>query len=601
MLNARSYGCDCSGCDCVGDQPCPPTCFEATCDDWATDYGTTCSYLEDTYTCDCEGCNCQHDADTTVQTTFSPCPATCYGNTCEELRVSTGQTYEYMETNLGCNCAGCTTTSTTTGLTTTTTTTVDEYTGLPTTTIGACPSTCFNFDCDTLIPYGYTCAQLESDSFNCDCGGCSCVTTTTSTSTSTTTTSTTTTVLNACGLRIVNDYYYLGASGIDYCVDFNVVSGSCPGCESVQLANDEVAQIHFENTAMDSLFITTDVDVYDACDLESATEITLNATSAYNFDASDYEDGVYYIMSGAFEFGVVSFCDQQGQKFRIIVGTVADGCMNATACNYNASNVVDTQDACTFPPEGLSCNGTCLVEFDQCGVCNGDGVGANPTGVDVAFLEPNHTSSSGTGIVGGCLKRKWVGDGACDDGNNNCMCGWDGGDCCGTNTTYVFCSACDCLDPSFIAPAPAYCQRACWKSAFAGDNFCDDRNNVCGCDWDGGDCCGDANNYNFCDSSYTDVNGNVVGCACLDPEFVVPAPAPSDGCVTRCPGTCAKPAFAGDGICDDTNNICGCDWDGGGASFAFRVAVVVVCVSVLSWYSSHYSPRRSVFYLALRF
>lgn len=37
----------------------------------------------------------------------------------------------------------------------------------------------------------------------------------------------------------------------------------------------------------------------------------------------------------------------------------------------------------------------------------------------------------------------------------------------------------------FIGAAP--CQTDGWK----GDGFCDDENNVCGCDWDGGDCCFD--------------------------------------------------------------------------------------------------------------
>lgn len=29
---------------------------------------------------------------------------------------------------------------------------------------------------------------------------------------------------------------------------------------------------------------------------------------------------------------------------------------------------------------------------------------------------------------------------------------------------------------------------------------------------------------------------------------------------------CAAFAYAGDGYCDDGNNVAGCDWDGGGGS-----------------------------------
>jgi hypothetical protein len=39
-------------------------------------------------------------------------------------------------------------------------------------------------------------------------------------------------------------------------------------------------------------------------------------------------------------------------------------------------------------------------------------------------------------------------------------------------------------------------------------------------------------------------------CDCLDPD-------------ATCQGVCAKPAYQGDGFCDDNNNNCGCDWDKG--------------------------------------
>ena len=42
------------------------------------------------------------------------------------------------------------------------------------------------------------------------------------------------------------------------------------------------------------------------------------------------------------------------------------------------------------------------------------------------------------------------GDGECDDPNNNCGCDWDGGDCCGSHNGYSYCSQCECLDPNPI-------------------------------------------------------------------------------------------------------------------------------------------------------
>ena len=47
-----------------------------------------------------------------------------------------------------------------------------------------------------------------------------------------------------------------------------------------------------------------------------------------------------------------------------------------------------------------------------------------------------------------CGSPQWFGDNYCDDENNNAECGWDGGDCCGDNVNTQYCSACECLDPN---------------------------------------------------------------------------------------------------------------------------------------------------------
>ena len=41
----------------------------------------------------------------------------------------------------------------------------------------------------------------------------------------------------------------------------------------------------------------------------------------------------------------------------------------------------------------------------------------------------------------------WIGDSYCDDANNNEGCQWDGGDCCGNNVNTAWCQVCACLDP----------------------------------------------------------------------------------------------------------------------------------------------------------
>ena len=49
-----------------------------------------------------------------------------------------------------------------------------------------------------------------------------------------------------------------------------------------------------------------------------------------------------------------------------------------------------------------------------------------------------------------CHEFNWKGDKTCDDKNNHCGCGWDGGDCCGNTKDYdfLYCKECKCLDPA---------------------------------------------------------------------------------------------------------------------------------------------------------
>ena len=42
---------------------------------------------------------------------------------------------------------------------------------------------------------------------------------------------------------------------------------------------------------------------------------------------------------------------------------------------------------------------------------------------------------------GKCGSPNWKGDKNCDDNNNNCACDWDGGDCCGEFFALLWLSA----------------------------------------------------------------------------------------------------------------------------------------------------------------
>jgi len=142
-----------------------------------------------------------------------------------------------------------------------------------------------------------------------------------------------------------------------------------------------------------------------------------------------------------------------------------------------------------------------------------------------------------------CGSPQWFGDNYCDDDNNNEECGWDGGDCCGDNVNTQYCSACECLDPNGGGDATTAAPTeppadACGSPQWFGDNYCDDDNNNEECGWDGGDCCGDVVNTQYCSA-----------CECLDPNGT--------------PAVCGSPQWFDDDICDDENNNEECGWDGG--------------------------------------
>ena len=95
---------------------------------------------------------------------------------------------------------------------------------------------------------------------------------------------------------------------------------------------------------------------------------------------------------------------------------------------------------------------------------------------------------------------QWLGDGYCDDNCNDVNNGFDGGDCCPppfVDTSY--CSECQCLDPehSTTTTVTTITPQNC-VAGWVGDNFCDDACNNIDNSFDGGDCCGPNAVFNYC-------------------------------------------------------------------------------------------------------
>ena len=87
-----------------------------------------------------------------------------------------------------------------------------------------------------------------------------------------------------------------------------------------------------------------------------------------------------------------------------------------------------------------------------------------------------------------CQFPTLIGDGFCQDYNNNRHCSFDGGDCCGPCVNKEFCTKCKCKT--------GYTDKI--TNARVGNGFCNDETNIDICNFDGGDCCGTCVNSKYC-------------------------------------------------------------------------------------------------------
>ena len=55
-------------------------------------------------------------------------------------------------------------------------------------------------------------------------------------------------------------------------------------------------------------------------------------------------------------------------------------------------------------------------------------------------------------------QTEWIGDGFCDDINNNEVCDFDNGDCCGAKVKKQFCLNCTCIGKCILS---YWCQTVC--------------------------------------------------------------------------------------------------------------------------------------------
>lgn len=199
--------------------------------------------------------------------------------------------------------------------------------------------------------------------------------------------------------------------------------------------------------------------------------------------------------------------------------------------------------------------------------------------VDILTQYPSTADLSSTAAPTGLLYRdcpevgviQFIGDGRCDDHNNNVQCGYDGGDCCPCTCGGVFgcgVNGYHCIDPDTPpdcheteSPTPApddtpsggYVTSSTvsrgdtsdtsttgqridlsecdGRAEYVGDGECEEYNNNEACGYDGGDCC----ECSCVDGLFTCGEN---GFDCADPEYISecptrPTPSPAVAAVVE--------------------------------------------------------------------
>ena len=148
----------------------------------------------------------------------------------------------------------------------------------------------------------------------------------------------------------------------------------------------------------------------------------------------------------------------------------------------------------------------------------------------------------------GCDLIKLVGDGVCNDETNTANCNFDGGDCCLNVINKEYCSECTCFLKEFCGTG---------FHPLVGDGFCNEETNILECGYDGGDCClaSDLVGDGFCnDESNTPECIYDGGDCCFHVN--------TDLCL-NCSCHCINLKLVGDGFCNDEANNIECNFDGG--------------------------------------
>ena len=294
--------------------------------------------------------------------------------------------------------------------------------------------------------------------------------------------------------------------------------------------------------------------------IQACTDYYPSESAFIVLDTTNYwawgSDG-WVTFSSAFECIDMNFDDLPFGDYLLILGdTYGDGGMSYSVTvdtDAPITGVVTSCDVspysglCEFPVAFTSAESVDCASgvYDCAGVCDGDAVEdcLGECGGDASGIECTCEGNA-----------SWLGDGWCDDSNNNEGCGFDAGDCCpgdcvsGTYDCAQYGGTCDdCIDPaSADLAAGGLCEGCadgeveCWDGSCAASE--EDCPAIDGCvyDWS-------AYGAADCDAAWTDF---AIDCATLESNYGWDCL----GC--ECPGDVEQ--SCGDGVCtgDETYGSC---------------------------------------------
>lgn len=285
---------------------------------------------------------------------------------------------------------------------------------------------------------------------------------------------------------------------------------SCAGCLDPEACN-------YDETAV--------LDAFDCIYPEPFRDCDGNCFSDFDSDGvCDEEEIPGCTYPGADNYNPLATEENGSCQFAGV--TDVFGCTYDTACNYNPEATAD-DGSCIYPELGFDCNGDCLYDSDNDGICNEFEGCTNLLACNYDPLAIDNDGScvfppTGYDCLGNCLEDS-DGDGVCDE--------FEFPGCTDPQACNYYPPATD-DDGSCTYPLEGYdCDGNC-VSDMDGDGVCD-VNEVVGCQIEG------ACNY---DPAVTDNDGSC--------WFPLP--------FEDCDGNCLLD-FDGDGVCDE-NEILGCTY-----------------------------------------